>query len=234
MSISDKQMATLRHIHRFRITTQAALQRMLFTKSPGAVRNHLQRLRDRCLVEGSDLGAKRYYALTRRALRLLDQRPDSYSPLGADAILERFGVLEFCARAPKERSKYLPKEFFLQFPELSAKNVSAQNYYLDMTGGERRLGWIHVHRTADPRRDRDRLVHKVLERRARHPRWKEVLDDRVFALGIVVPSERRADDLRELLAEDWPEVTTRFEVVEELLFLQERRSDPKEASRGAE
>lgn len=230
VAVSDKQRATLRHIQRFRITTRSALQRMLFTKTPGAVGNHLQRLRDRGLVEGSDLGANRYYSLTKLGLKILDERPDSQKPLGADALMERFGVLEFCARAPESRSKYRPREFARDFPELSTPNVSSANYYLDSDGEQRKLGWVHVHRTADPRRDRARLLRKVLERRSQHAKWQQVFEGGMFALGLVVPSQRRADDLRELLAEDWKDIALRIEVVEELLYLQTRK--PKRRTRG--
>lgn len=223
--LSDEQLATLRHILRFRLTTRSALRRMVFRDDPGNLGNHLKRLRDRGLITSGDLVAggkhRRYYCLTRQGLRRLGERPGSYRPLGASAIVDRFAILEYCARDPLHRSKYRPREFVTAFEELSFKGAQTGNYYLDLTDNQRRIGWIHVHRCANARRDYRRLVHNVLEKRALSRHWKQVFDEGLFVLGIVVAEPARAEELRPLL-EDWPEITTRFELVDDLRDLQGR------------
>lgn len=233
VTISDEQLATLRHLLRFRVTTQSALKRMLFAKNPGAIRNHLQRLRDRGLVESSYVDGKPFYGLTGQGLKVLGERTDAHRPIGGNALMERFGVLEFCARSPSTRSKYRGAEFVRDFPELSTPGVSSANYYLDLEDEQRKIGWIHVHRTADPRRDRARLVRNVLERRSRQRNWRAVFENGLFALGLVVPTQRRADDLRELLAEDWGDITLRVEVEIKVLELQARQPKRRPKERGA-
>ena len=224
VTLTAGQRRVLEHVRLFRITTQDVLERLYFRGREKNVKSFLQRLRKRGFLDFAPLTSRRnYYHLTQRGLQLLGAPDLRAGPLKGDSLVERYGILEFCSRRPGARQKLSKEDFATRFPQLAPRNMPGTCYYVDAEEEPRRYGWVYVHRSAPAWRVQTRVVQNILGRRYAHEEWKRVIDAGQFAVAVVSSTAQKSAELREIFSGDWPQVTFRFEVIEELLPILDRQ-----------
>ena len=224
VTLTAGQRRVLEHVRLFRITTQDVLERLYFRGREKNVKSFLQRLRKRGFLDFAPLTSRRnYYHLTQRGLQLLGAPDLRAGPLKGDSLVERYGILEFCSRRPAARQKLSKEDFATRFPQLAPRNMPGTCYYVDAEEEPRRYGWVYVHRSAPAWRVQTRVVQNILGRRYAHEEWKRVIDAGQFAVAVVSSTAQKSAELREIFSGDWPQVTFRFEVIEELLPILDRQ-----------
>lgn len=232
LGLTSNQFAVLKHIRRFRLTTTEATHRFVYPdKSLDAAASAIKRLMQAGFIESATLyprnrGKKKpyYFMLPSRAETVFGDSPKTAGPLGVAALVERYGVLMFCYRQPS-RVKLSPSFFARRYPQLVAKNLPVGNYYGDTDEqGVNRIGFIHVNRAASVERTLHAFNRNVIGKRREHAAWRtEIFARNLFALGIVTGTEEKAKAFREALAESWPNILVRIEVVPEIFRMINRR-----------
>lgn len=226
LGVSEEQLAVLKHLRTFRITTAEAVRQLFFNGGhPEAIKSFLQRLRAKGLIQSADLYATTdYHSLTNEGLRLFGDPPRRRVGLDPNALAESLGMLAFCTRGGGLRRKLRRDQFTTQFPELATPRMRATNYYLDDEEKPRRIGFIYVDRGIETSKVARRVGAVAITKRLRNPAWRtSVLDAHRFAVGIATPTPQKVETLRARLERDWPFVAFRFEVVPELLLIRDRR-----------
>ena len=154
--ITQRDMRILRHVARFRMTTQESLHVQFFEgKDRDAVKSTLRRLcgptRNRshgsarylCSEQLDD--RRTYYRLTVRATRLLGVSKDLARPLGIQARIRRYAVLWFLCIEPSAARVPLSLRDYPDNFALDGERLSRAHFYIEeQTGGETRLGFTVV------------------------------------------------------------------------------------------
>ncbi|MFO0887926.1 MAG: hypothetical protein U0790_02145 [Isosphaeraceae bacterium] len=212
----NKESLTAGHVRRYGLTTVSALRSLVFpTLSVKAVTRLTERLADSLWLTRRRLpGGGRYFVLGDRAAKELGCDPGS--PFGYQALVNRIGVLHFCAKLGVE--VFTSAEFRGTFPELAKRGMSASNYYIE-PGEVRRLAFIHV----DHGRTSERLVTKMRSRisgRYRDPDFAALIQQDRFLIAIATATEEKTRAvIRELEDRDPTRVRFRVETVPELFPL---------------
>lgn len=229
LGLSEPQLRVLEHVLTFRITTPEVVHRVfLRDQTHEAAKSLLKRLRGRGLLGSAHLtSSSRYFFLTPRGFRLLGEPSRRVGALSPQPLAEAFGVLEFCTFR-SDRKKLTRDEFQKTFPQLVRRGLPSQNFYLDEEDAVRRLGVIYIDRGADPARITRKLDQKYVGRYLSSSAWREqVVDAGRLTIAVVTPTPEKGTKLRELLEESiagpWRGITFRFETVETLLPILDRR-----------
>lgn len=232
LGLTPKQFAVLKHIRRFRMTTTEATHRFVYPdKTVTAAESAIKRLMHAGFIASATLFARNrgkkkpyYYLLASRAEAVFADSPKTAGPLGVAALVERYGVLMFCYRDPR-RVKLTPTFFARRYPQLVAKTIPIRNYYGDTDDhGVNRIGYVHVNRAASVERTLHAFNRTVIGKRREHPAWRtEIFSRNLFTLGIVTGTEEKAKAFAEGLAESWPNILVRIEVVPEIFRMINRR-----------
>ena len=157
--LGERDLKILRHVARFRMTTQKALHVQFFDgKNRDAVKSTLRRLcgprpdvrsgsRPRTgYLHSEQLDARRvYYRLTDRATKLLGVSKDLARPLGIQARIHRYAILWFvCIDRSGHRVPFSPRDFPDTFPASPGRGPRSDFYIEEQSNGETRLGLIIV------------------------------------------------------------------------------------------
>jgi hypothetical protein len=206
------------HLGRYGVTTENALRRMIF---PELTEKAVKRLAER-LVESGWLAKKplpgggRYFRHGERAAKELGLKARQIAKGGYQALVQRLGVLYFCAKLGVEVIP--PAKFRGRFPELCKPGFSPSNYYLEK-GEVNQLGFIHV----DHGRTAERLASKMRTRitnRYRDEDFARLIEAGRFLIAIAAPTEEKARAVIEELERRGPSpVRFRVEHVPELFPL---------------
>jgi hypothetical protein len=205
-----------RHISRYGLTTVPALRSQVFPDlSVKAVTRLTERLADSLWLSRRRIpGGGRYFTFGERAAKELGC--DAGRPFGYQALVNRLGVLHFCAKLGVD--VFTSADFRASFPELAKRGMTASSYYIE-PGEVRRLAFIHV----DHGRTSERLVTKMRSRiagRYRDPDFAELIQEGRFLIAIATPTEEKTRAVvRELEDRDCTPVRFRVETVPELLPL---------------
>jgi hypothetical protein len=159
IQLGDRDLKILRHVARFRMTTQQAVHVKFFAgKHRDAVKSTLRRLcgphldlssksRPRTgYLQSEQLDARRvYYRLTDRATKLLGVSKDLARPMGIQARIHRYAILWFlCIDRSGTRVPLNPRDFPDSFPACPDRLSRSDFYIEDKKKGETRLGLIIV------------------------------------------------------------------------------------------
>jgi len=140
-TLTEKQLAVLRHIQTFRMTTPPVVKALFFPdEGPDAVKSFLRRLREAGLIDSAPLFEKyRYYHLAKPAASFLGEDPRKCSHLPPSSLLDHYGMLLFCCSQKPFRKRYPESEFRAEHPQLAVPGLLHRNYYIDRNEEEARL-----------------------------------------------------------------------------------------------
>lgn len=217
MTPSERDDAILEHLRRFHLTTAEILHRLFF---PGVGLNALRKVTGRLTREKKIrpcrlFEQRKYFVLTPGQAARMGEDRSIGKPFEYQGLVNAYGVLLFCVE--NESQPFTKKEFEEQFPELVIRGVGARNYYLDRDQADTeetkpgqadskpkvRLGFIIVDYGTSPLTIRKK-VHKVTARAYTRPKFGRLIQSENFVLGIIAPSEAKAEDIKATLADEGP------------------------------
>lgn len=204
----------LEHVHRFRMTTQHAVQRLLMDSYDlEGVKTRLRRLQERGFLAQQQLWAnsKCYHLTPKAAKQVFGESSRAGQPLRGRPLKEAFATLTFCTFHDPPLHKFTRKDFTKAYPDLVATGLPAQAYYRE-ADEHKRIGFIIVDCGADSR-NLVRKCKKVVRTRFKHTPWRQqILDDR-FLVTIITALPTKQRRLQELLAEETELREVTFRVV---------------------
>jgi hypothetical protein len=195
IQLSDRDMKILRHVARFRMTTQDALHAQFFVgRKRDAVKSTLRRL---CgpggrgyYLKSEPLDAQRvYYRLTTRATQILGNTEDLARPLGIQARIRRYAILWLmCIDDSAVRIPFNLREFPEHF-RVHGDRLPRSHFYVEEQARKKaRLGFSII----DTGRHRRRVFRNASTsmRRFLEKGWlDEFISARCFDLSILTLTE---------------------------------------------
>lgn len=226
MSQIDERI--LRHIKRYRITTNEIL-RSLLSLSPDSLKTIRKRLVARNCLASRPLGPGRrhYYQLTTKAATMLGEPPEVAKPLGLQALARAYAVLLFCCRSRRPRKRINREELREHYPEFVQANMTNQaDYYLDDWGGEPRLARIVIDYGAEWHRTVKKCSDIVTDGLNRIHNFERYVAADAFRLTVLVgENEKKKALIAGFTEKPLPIRPPRVEVVPELTALLNPRAE---------
>lgn len=216
---TPRDAEVLRHVARYRVTTQSVLSRLFCGGSDGDARKLVSRLSEH-VSSGKLYGNVRYYQLKPGTAKAFGVPQEAGKPLGPQALPTAIGILGFCCGNVETRHRYTRPDFTEDFPELVEPLGVARRYYLDLhlepvSEKLARLSQIVV----DLDSDVSNLVEKLRERMREHlerPVVKELVLNGLFGFSVVVSEPEKKRSLDEVIARKPLKMPVHVAVVEEL------------------
>jgi hypothetical protein len=216
-TVRDREIVL--HIQRFRLSTNEVLQRLFF---PGMSLNAVRKVTARLVQAGWLLDyplyeRRKYYVLSRRAVRRLDEHRRASESLGYQALVNAYGVLSFCAA--QGVNKFTSREFRKLFPDLWHKSLPSSSYYIDVIDNTAHLGYILVDQGAKASKFVAK-VRRVIRARYAIPSFFRLIQSGRFLIAIVTASSQKKADIEDVLRRRARgSVRFRVEVITELMPL---------------
>ena len=177
----------------------------------------LQMMRDDgLLLPFEDADGRVYYAPTEK-LAALNGMHRSYGRSGGEVSrAQRVGLAAYCMRYSLPH--YPASDFAHAYPKLAAAGGEHGNYFVDVHDDQIDIGMIEV--DCNTKGDVRRIVRKCVQHfrvRARNAAWKQLIDNGMFHVVIVAPSEGKKRVLEQKLGSNKKLLGPVYvEVVEEL------------------
>ena len=197
--LSDRDLKILRHVAKFRMTTQDALHARFFAgQQRDAVKSTLRRLCGRgsagYFLKSEPLDARRvYYRLTTRATNLLGIAEDVARPLGIQSRIRRYAILWLmCIDDSAVRNPFNLRQFPEHFSVVADRLPRSHFYIEELPGDKTQLGFAVV----DTGRHRQRVFRNTFStmKRFLERGW---LDDfiaaRCFELSVLTLTDTARD-----------------------------------------
>ena len=204
--LADRDYEILRHLRRYRLTTRVVLGRLFFEGSElNAVSKVVSRLEQKGFLLTHELAAgtgRNYYTVGPAGCSLFGIPPKRSGALGPQALLTDLAILLYCCGRATEstRKRLLVSELATKQPGLLGKGMDAGRYVLETPPvGVSTLGFVRV----DHGGDVAHIVRKCvedMEKRAKVPAIRELMDHRRFVLVIVTASEDKKLAFQDALA----------------------------------
>ena len=218
--LNDRDFEIFDHLRRYRLTTREILHRLLLSDCElNAVTKVTSRLvRHEYLASFKLYTPRKYFMIGPKAARLIGISLSRIRELGPQALVQEYGTLEFCCGGEELRERLLVREIHQRNPDFLARHLDSSRYYLDHDSETVRLGFIRV----DFGGELPHVIRKCREdvdRRYRHPAFRELIDGQRFVIAIVTAREERKKDIHTALRRyEWP-IHFRIEVVPNLVHL---------------
>jgi hypothetical protein len=158
------------------------------------------------------LGAKKYYALTPEAARLLDLSDrQAGKPFAAQGLVTNYAYIRFCLFGEIKFRRLTRPEFEKRFPTLVEKRVLSRayrtRYYLDhseasKTAGIVRLSLIVLCVRTSISRSKKKVRREMETRRLAGPAWRAMIDSELFSITVLCASKPKAERLEDVLADE--------------------------------
>jgi hypothetical protein len=227
--LSSEDLALLKYVARYRLTTSEALSRLPVMRSGNSnpeavVEGTLKRLREKCLAAERLTGQKKYYRLTTEAARLIGVPEEVSKPLGPQALPKAYGILDFCQISRKnERPRYLRTELQRDYPEfwkewLPKSSSFYTDYCVDSNGREEWLSKIQV----DLGGDYQRLLvtcREIVDDAKSRPGLDELIEVGCYRIALVTGEQGKKASIDQALLAKPLEVPFHVHVSAELLNL---------------
>ncbi len=213
----DRDYEILEHIARYRLTTREVLHRLFFTDSEvNAVTKVTSRLVENRFLNRFDLhSGKSYFVFAPNSARLLGISLKKTNALGPQALVQNYGILQFCCLSEHPRERLLVQELAQRFTDLRGKHLRAGSFYIDSQSGETRLASIRVDH-GGPSAHVVRKCRGDLESIVSNKAIAGLINEQRFMFAIITANEQKVSDIQEALKrQTWP-VQFRVEAVPDL------------------
>ena len=215
--LADRDYEILDHISRYHMTTREVLHELFFNESElNAVTKVTSRLVEYQFLNGYDFhSGKKYFVFGPAGAKLFGISPKKCAQLGPQALVEKYGILQFCCATDVPREKLLVHELTEHLQTLKGKHLGAGTFYLDQQGPQLRLAQMRVDH-GGPAAHVVRKCRSDLETRLALPQIAELVAHKQFMLAIITSSEQKVRDIQEALQRHtWP-IFFRLEAVSDL------------------
>lgn len=229
----DRDYEILDHIARYRLTTREVLHRLFFSDSEvNAVTKVTSRLVENRFLNRFDLhSGKSYFVFAPNSARLLGISLKKTKALGPQALVQNYGILQFCCLSEHPRERLLVQELAQRFTDLRGKHLRAGSFYIDSQSGETRLASIRVDH-GGPSAHLVRKCRADLENIVSNKAIAALISEQRFMFAILTANEQKVRDIQETLKrQTWP-VQFRVEAVLDLgplLFMRNQFSGLEDA-----
>lgn len=216
--------AVLSHISRYRLTTTAALDEVIFGGNVQRRKNVIKKLgvkSEKPAVKGTeqlvshpltDRNKTVYYQLTEEAGIERGAPVTAYSSINSQNRIVFLGCLAFCCLGPIKRERLTPEELAGHEIGSHLGNTAQQqvDYYLDHDGNTVRLGRILVDFSTDAAKLLGK-ARKIAETLSEKKELRPLITDKLFVISIVVAEEEKRQSLIDQLRKKPLPVWTRVE-----------------------
>lgn len=189
--LQDRDGDFLGHVARNRMITRDAAKRLLGIEDDATLKGMLKRLGD--LVDAHPLyRTTKYYTLSAEQARKMGVPEEAAEPLGPQALPITFGILSFSCMGEVLRPRYTRPDFIRDFPDLEhlCQGKYYLRYFLDVDGGQTRLGEIHVELGGAYERV-VRTCKSMVREGLQTDGLRDIIDDGLFTIAIVTPAETK-------------------------------------------
>jgi hypothetical protein len=222
-TLSSRDRQILEHVSRYRLTTIAALRRVLGADlSRKAASKIVGRLCDTGYLRAFTLiHPTRYYVLGTRAAKLLGISVQRSLPLGPQALPMEYAALAYAMLSKQSRKRLNPMEILAACPWLTDPMIRATHCF-DESHGVLELLRVDLGGPAD---HVTRKCLADLNERRRLPEFLPFVRSGKFRLVLITATSEKASALRKALdRHDWPtELPIHFSIVSDLLSLTTRK-----------
>ena len=218
LSAKNRDQKILAHVLRFRLTTLAALMKVVL---PGLSRNAVNKIRNRLcarslLCKYDLVYPTKYFMLGESAARALGAGNQRAKSLGAQSLPQEFALLAFATLGTKRHLRLDSSEIQAQWPWMPAQLASVP-HCVDQDGV---LELIRV----DLGGPADHVARKCasdLAKRSRIPEFLPFVSDGQFRLVVITATSGKANAIqRSLNNHSWPRgLQIHFSIVPQLLSI---------------